>query len=81
MFKKGDLVKFNNKGIELFRYVTGSVALISSDKSVIYRTESASPDSAPLSIYTYDILVSGALYKDVPEEFLRRIVQNEKNIK
>ena len=29
---------------------------------------------------TYDILVCGQLFKDIPEEFLDRIVKNEKNI-
>ena len=80
MFNKGDLLKFNTSGVELFRYVSGSVAVIFSDKKVMYESISFC-GSKKLQIHTYDILVCGELFKDVPEEFLRRIVYSEKDIK
>ena len=79
MYKKGDLLKFNSHGIELFKYVTGSVGIISSEKSIIYESKCSSGGD-PLRFYTYDILVCGTLFKNIPEEFLTRIVQNEKDV-
>ena len=79
MFKKGDLLKFNTSGVELFRYVSGSVAVVFSDKKVMYESISICGNNK-LQMYTYDILVCGELFKDVPEEFLRRIAYSEKDI-
>ena len=31
--------------------------------------------------YVFDVLVSGQLFTDIPEEFLERIIVNEKDIK
>ena len=78
MFRRGDLLKFNGHGLEIFRYVSGSVALVSSDRTLMYESQSLAPND-PLRYYTYDVIVSGALFKDIPEELLIRIVQNEKN--
>ncbi len=78
MFKKGDLIKFNDEGIELFRYVTGSVGVISSDRLKIYEADSYSAEKN--RIYTYDLIVCGTLFRNIPEEFIKRITQNdEKN--
>jgi hypothetical protein len=78
VFKKGDLLQFNDHGQELFRYVTGSVAVIYSDRSVMYESESYLSDKK-LCFYTYDVIVCGTLFKNIPEEFLKRITYYEKD--
>tara|TARA_R110002073_G_scaffold11287_1_gene51843 strand:+ start:360 stop:623 length:264 start_codon:yes stop_codon:yes gene_type:complete len=79
VFKKGDLFKFNESGINLFKYITGSVGIIVSDATAMYEYGFHSQPERT-EYLTYDILVCGQLFKDIPEEFLDRIVKNEKNI-
>ena len=81
MFKKGDLIEFNDRGIALFKYVAGYIAVIYSDPILLYEYDNSMyPEQR--QYYGYDILVCGQLFKDIPEEFLKRIAtKNEKNIK
>ena len=80
MYKKGDLLKFNREGRQLFRFISGSVGVIVSDPKVAYEYDFHSiPEK--LEYQTYDILVCGQLFTDVPELFLERIMNNEKNNK
>ena len=75
-FKKGDLVKFNKFGEDLFAYLRASVAVVVSDPIIMYEYEM----EHAIQYIAYDILVDGKLFKQIPEEFLDRITQNEKNI-
>ena len=77
MFKKGDLIEFNQKGLNLFKYITGSIGVITSDPKKIYEYDF----QEKMVFYTYDILVSGQLFIDIPDEFLKRITNNEKDFK
>ncbi len=80
MLKKGDLIEFNKRGVDLFKYVSGSIAVVSSDRSLMYEYDF---DNKPekKQYYAYDILVCGQLFKDIPEDFLKRItLEDEKNI-
>ena len=80
MFKKGDFFKFNESGVNLFKYITGSVGVVVSDAKVMYEYDFHSQPEKT-EYFTYDILVCGQLFKDIPEEFLDRIVKDEENIK
>ena len=80
VFKKGDLFKFNTEGMSLFRFITGSIGVISSDSKKVYEYDFHG-SSEKTSYYTYDVLVCGQLFKDIPEKLLMRIIQNEENIK
>ena len=75
-FKKGDLVKFNKAGEDLFVYLEACVAVIVSDPIVLYEYEM----EHAIQYVVYDILVAGKLFKQIPEEFLDRITQDEKII-
>ena len=78
MFKKGDLFKFNDHGLEIFRFITGSIGVISSDGNKVYEYDfHGTPEKT--SYYTYDILVCGQLFKEIPEELLLRIIQDEEH--
>jgi hypothetical protein len=78
MIKKGDLFKFNKEGSNLFRFITGSIGVVSSDAKKVYEYDfHGTPEKT--SYYTYDILVCGQLFKDIPEELLKRITQDEKD--
>ena len=80
MFKKGDLFKLNRYGTDLFRYVSGSVGIIVSAPRVMYEYDFQNiPEKR--QYYVFDVLVSGQLFTDIPEEFLERIIVNEKDIK
>jgi|TARA_R110002012_G_scaffold303050_1_gene504645 hypothetical protein len=70
IFKKGDLIKFNEHGEELFRYLNASVGIISSDPIVMYEYEF----DATVEFIVYDLLVDGQLFKHIPEEFIDRII-------
>ena len=79
MLKKGDLFKFNKEGSNLFQFITGSTGVVSSDAKKVYEYDfHGTPEKT--SYYTYDILVCGQLFKDIPEELLKRITQDEKDI-
>ena len=79
MLKKGDLFKFNKEGSSLFQFITGSIGVVSSDAKKVYEYDfHGTPEKT--SYYTYDILVCGQLFKDIPEELLKRITQDEKDI-
>jgi len=73
VFKKGDLVKFNSHGEQLFRYLSASVAIVSSDPIVMYEYEF----EESVEFIVYDLLVDGQLFKHIPEEFLDRIIQTD----
>ena len=77
MFYQGDLFTLNEKGIKLFHYITGSVGVVASTKKLIYEYDF----EEKVKYYVYDILISGQLFTDIPEEFIVRIICNEKNIK
>jgi len=78
VFKEGDLVKFNDRGLALFKFVSGSIAVIASDAKKVYEYDFS--DSNKIEFYTYNILVSGQLFNDIPDEFLKRITEkDEKN--
>ena len=80
MFNKGDLFNFNEEGMTLFRFITGSIGVISSDAKKVYEYDfHGTPEKT--SYHTYDVLVCGQLFKDIPEKLLIRIIQDEKNIK
>ena len=78
MFKKGDCCKFNESGVQLFSYISGSVGLIYSDKKVIYE-HFFDLHKGRKQYFVYDLLVCGELFTNVPEDFIIRIVQNEKD--
>ena len=79
MFNKGDLFNFNEEGMTLFRFITGSIGVISSDAKKVYEYDfHGTPEKT--SYRTYDVLVCGQLFKDIPEKLLVRIIQDEKNI-
>ena len=79
VFKKGDLIKLNKFGQNLFKYVSGSVGLIASDKRLMYEYDfHAIPEKT--EYFVFDIIVSGQLFTDVPSEFLERIANNEKDL-
>lgn len=81
MFNKGDFLSFNNQGVELFRHISGKVALIVSESILIYEYE-FSDSTKKKEYYVCDIIVCGKLFMDIPHEFLKRItLKNEKNIK
>ncbi len=74
MLKKGDLVNFNDQGIELFKYISGSIGVIASDARKTYEYDFHSiPEK--VEYHVYDILVCGQLFKDIPEEFIYRITK------
>ena len=73
MFKRGDLVKFNEQGEQLFQYLNASVGIISSDPIVMYEYEF----DETVEFLVYDLLVDGQLFKHIPEEFLDRIIQTD----
>ena len=79
MLSKGDLVFFNSHGIVLFSRIGAEHAIIMTDPYLIYELDChRSPDI--IQFYAYDILIEGRLFKKIPEEFLRRVIENEKNI-
>ncbi len=81
MFKKGDFLSFNDNGTELFKHISGKVALIVSEPVLIYEYE-YNDSGDKKEYYVYDIIVCGKLFMDIPEEFIKRItVDYEKNIK
>ena len=79
MFKKGDLFKFNKQGTDLFKHITGSVGLIASEPKLLYEYDFHTQPKKT-QYYAYDVLVSGQLFSDIPEDFLNRIANDEKNI-
>lgn len=72
-FRKGDLVKFNKYGEDLFIYLNASVAVIASDAIVMYEYDM----EHAIEYLVYDILVDGKLFSQIPEEFLDRIIQDD----
>ena len=78
VFKKGDLFKFNKQGMDLFKYITGSIGVVSSDPKLLYEYGfHTQPEKT--EYYAYDILVCGQLFMDIPEILLSRITQDEKD--
>lgn len=75
MFKKGDLVKFNNNGEALFIHLGACVGIISSDPIIMFEYEF----EHAVEYIVYNLIVDGQLFKHIPEEFLDRITQNEEN--
>ena len=72
-FKKGDLIKFNKKGEDLFVYLEAHVGVIASDPVVMYEYDR----EHSVQYIVYDILVDGQLFKQIPEDFLDRIIQDD----
>jgi len=80
VFKEGDLFKFNEQGQDLFKYITGSVGVIASKPKLLYEYDfHVLPEKT--EYFAYDILVCGQLFMDIPEEFLERITNSEKDTK
>jgi hypothetical protein len=79
VFKKGDLIFFNNEGQMLFQYVKGENGLIMSDRYLLHETDFESKTPV-ISYYGYDVLIKGRLFTEIPETFLLRIIKDEKNI-
>ena len=77
MFKKGDLFTLNEQGAKLFCYITGSVGVIVSQGKLMYEYDFEDK----VKYFVYDILISGQLFTDIPEELINRIACDEKNIK
>ena len=75
MFKKGDLFTLNEKGMQLFRYITGSVGVIVSEPKLMYEYDF----EEKVKYFVYDIIISGQLFMDMPEEFLSRMSKDEKD--
>ena len=75
MFRKGDFFHLNESGTHLFQHITGSVGIIFSERKVVFEYEF----KEKVEYAVYDILVSGQLFNDIPEEFLDRITTHEKN--
>tara|TARA_B000000557_G_C20580586_1_gene361201 strand:+ start:211 stop:456 length:246 start_codon:yes stop_codon:yes gene_type:complete len=73
VFKKGDLVKFNKHGEDLFNYLGASVGLISSEPTVMYEHDF----DEKIQYIVYDLIVDGQLFKHIPEEFLDRITRTD----
>jgi len=80
VLKKGDLLKFNEQGMALFKHCTGSVGVLVSKRKVLYEYKLLKAQQTR-QYYGFDILVSGQLFKDIPEEFLIRIIINEEDTK
>ena len=79
MFSKGDLVFLNDKGKLLFERVDGEHGIIMTDRYLIYELDChRTPDM--VQFYAYDVLIRGRLFKKIPERFLLRVIENEKNI-
>ena len=79
VYSRGDIIKFNKQGTELFQYVSGSVGLIVSDPVKMFEYDfHTTPEKT--EYFVYDIIVCGQLFMEIPEEFLKRITQDEKNI-
>tara|TARA_B100001094_G_scaffold72614_1_gene68887 strand:+ start:4713 stop:4976 length:264 start_codon:yes stop_codon:yes gene_type:complete len=76
VFKRGDLVQFNQFGEDLFNYLGASVGLISSEPTVIYEYEF----DEKIEYIVYDLIVDGQLFKHIPEEFLDRIARTDEEI-
>jgi|TARA_R110000822_G_scaffold302401_1_gene426584 hypothetical protein len=74
MFKKGDLIKFNTLGEELFIFLEGQVGVISSSPIIMFEYEFEDA----VEYIVYDLIVAGQLFKHIPEEFLDRITQSNK---
>ena len=78
MFKKGDLVYFNSQGVELFKHISGSVAIIATNSNLIHEYDQG-PMVENTQYKVHDVIVCGQLFKDIPEEFLYRITKDEKS--
>ena len=76
MFKRGDIFKFNKQGSQLFHYLSGSVGLIASSPVKMYEYDFQNK-SEKTEYFVYDIIVCGQLFMDIPEEFIKRITQND----
>ena len=76
MYKKGDLVRFNKFGEELFTYLGACVGLISSDPIIMFEYEF----EHAVEYVAYDLIVDGQLFKQIPEEFLDRITSENEEI-
>ena len=79
MLKKGDLFELNNSGKELFKHCSGSIGIIVSPPRLLYEYDFDDIDKKK-QYYVFDILVSGLLFTDIPNDFLERIIVNEKDI-
>tara|TARA_R110001583_G_scaffold1683_3_gene13038 strand:+ start:635 stop:877 length:243 start_codon:yes stop_codon:yes gene_type:complete len=78
MFKKGDLFFLNEKGVTLFRYISGENGIIMSDPFLLFESDDES-ETHMIEYYGYDVLIKGRLFKEIPEKFLMRVIKNEEN--
>ncbi len=78
MFEKGDLIFFNKEGRMLFQYVGGENGLVMSERYLLHETDYES-ETPVLQYYGYDVLIKGRLFTEIPENFLLRIIRDEKN--
>jgi hypothetical protein len=76
VFKKGDLFKFNQRGLDLFQYISGSIGLIATDPVKMYEYDFHNTPEK-IEYFVYDIIVSGQLFMEMPEDFLKRITQDD----
>ena len=78
LFKKGDLLKFNSHGEDLFHYLGSSIGIISSDPILMYEYHF----DVKVEYIVYNLIVDGQLFRHIPEEILDRItLSNEKDTK
>ena len=80
MFKKGDLIFFNDEGKMLFHYIAAENGIILGGPYLLFENDFESK-TRTLEYYAYDLLIQGRLFKEIPEKFLLRVIKNEKNIK
>jgi len=78
VFKKGDLVFFNDDGKMLFQYIAAQNGIIMSDPYLLYEKDHESKTRI-IQYYGYDLLIQGRLFTEIPEKFLLRVIKNEKN--
>ena len=76
VFDRGDLFFLNKKGKEMFSEIRGDHGIILTDRYLLYE-KIDKPKEERVQYYAYDILVKGKLFKKIPEDFLKRIVENE----
>lgn len=78
MFSKGDLFFLNQEGRDLFQHIQAENGIIMSDPYLIYELDChRTPDT--IQYYAYDILINGRLFNKIPEKFLARVIEDEKN--
>ena len=80
MFKKGDLIFFNDEGVMLFSGLGAKNGIIVRGPYKLFEHELHSTPEI-LEYDGYDVLVKEILFKEIPEKFLIRVTKDEKDLK